>query len=211
MPYGYNQAVWDAMPQRTKNMIKAAQGSLPADGSLLAPGPSGTYDFGLGFGQAEAPVEASPVDYGPSSGSPADVPATFVEPVRRTLASSPEWLAYLNALGLEQSTFAADIARQRGLYQSEANRQIADLGPQYDIQRRGITGNAEGRGVLRSGEFQRRLAENRATQGRQVGGIQGGLTGQLGNLQSQLAQKQIDVAARRAQQQLSMLGSGSYV
>ena len=98
----------------------------------------------------------SSLDYfdnnGSGSGSGSQVPP------RRELASSPEWLAYLNALGLEENTFRADIERQRGLVRSDADRQIGDLGPGYEQQRRGISGSLESRGMSRSGEKLRRLS-----------------------------------------------------
>lgn len=126
----------------------------------------------------------------------------------RSLASSPEWLAYLNALGLEQNQFEADIARQRGVLQSAADQQIGDLTPQFDQSRRGISGGLYARGMERSGEKMTKLAESRAAQGRAVGGIQTALAGQLSGLETQLAGKLMDIGARRASQELALRTSG---
>lgn len=126
----------------------------------------------------------------------------------RNLATAPEWLAYLSALGLEESMARADVDRMRGLYQSEAARLKQDLVPQYQQQRRGIAGSLETRGMARSGEYLRRLAENRAQQGRQQAGIDANLAGQVSGLESQLAQKMGSLASQRAQQEMTLRSQG---
>ena len=131
--------------------------------------------------------------------------APAVQPI---LESSPEWTAYLNALGLEKSQFAADIERQRALAKSQTEYNLSQIKPQYDEQRRGITASAEGRGMARSGQFQRDLAVNKAAEARTRAGVQQGLDSTLSNLESQLAQKNIDLAAREAQQKATMIGQG---
>ena len=167
---------------------------------------TGGIGYGADFASYGAENLGEDIDrYGAGGGG-----GGYQAPPRRELASSPEWLAYLNALGLEENTFRADIERQRGVVASDADRQIADLKPQYAQQRRGITGSLESRGMLRSGEFTRKLAESRAGEGRAQGGIRAGLTSQLSGLESSLANKMIDLGARRAQQELSMRGQGYY-
>ena len=140
-----------------------------------------------------------------SSGGGYGYAAPTVQPI---LETSPEWTAYLNALGLEKSQFAADIERQRALAKSQTEYNLSQIGPQYDQQRRGITASAEGRGMARSGAFQRDLAENKANETRMKAGVQQGLDSTLSNLESQLAQKNMDLASRQAGQQLSMIGQG---
>lgn len=132
----------------------------------------------------------------------------YAAPVTRNLATAPEWLAYLSALGLEESMARADVDRMRGLYQSEAARLKQDLVPQYQQQRRGIAGSMETRGMARSGEYLRRLAENRAMQGRQQAGIEANLAGQVSGLESQLAQKMGSLASQRAQQEMTLRSQG---
>ena len=62
--------------------------------------------------------------------------------------------------------------------------------------------------MARSGEFQRDLATNKAAEARTRAGIQQGLDSSLSNLESQLAQKNMDLAAREAQQRATMIGQG---
>ncbi len=132
----------------------------------------------------------------------------YAAPPARQLSTSPEFQAYLSALGLEEMQARADVDRMRGLYQSEAARLKQDLVPQYGQQRRGIAGSLEARGMARSGEYLRRLAENRAAEGRQRAGIDANLAGQVSQLESQLAQRMGSLASQRAQQELSLRSQG---
>lgn len=126
----------------------------------------------------------------------------------RQLATSPEWLAYLNALGLEESQFRADIDRQRAFAKSAAEQQLLGLVPQYDKQRRGIAHGSEAAGMSRSGGLLKGLADSRASQGRDESNINQALGSTLSGLESQLAQRMMDLGARKAQQELSLRASG---
>lgn len=127
---------------------------------------------------------------------------------RPILLDSPEWKAFLNALGLEKSTFAADVARREGVARQAAQFQTEGLVPQYDAQRRSIAGNAESRGVVRSGEYLRHQAESKASQGRANTGIQLALQSQIGDLEGALAQKNAALESQTQQQRASMLAAG---
>ena len=192
-----------------------AQWGGAGSSSIVQPHPAGEVGAWAPGGQFyDQPMEAAPEPspYGTDGGYGSDggygAGALPGPPPRPKLAESPEWLAYLNALGLEQSQFEADIARQRGILSSEAGRQTGALGPQYQRQRRDITAGLQDRGMLRSGERLRRDAESRSVEGQQKAGIQAGLTGQLSGLESQLAQKMIDIGARKADRELSLRSAG---
>lgn len=219
MPYGIPDDLWALMPPDAQwNAQTAVERARRSGGDIaavkaqnFAMASQGQYTPEVSGQFAGAPIQfaqpASPADdgsYYDGSGSGSGAA------VRQPLASSPEWLAYLNALGLEENQFRADIDRQRNLMRSAADQSILDLNPQYEQQRRGITGSLEGRGMLRSGEHLRKQAESRANQGRQVAGIQTGLAGNLGQLESQLANKLIDIGARKAQQELQLRTQGYY-
>lgn len=129
-------------------------------------------------------------------------------PPDKILEQSPEWLAYINALGLQKSQFAADIARQREIAGANAAFARAGVEPQYAQQRRGITSGAESRGMARSGELQRNLATSRGQEQRAYSGIYQNLQNTLSDLQSNLAQKNLELDAQREQQKAQMLGNG---
>lgn len=191
-----------------------AQWGSAGSSSIVQPHPAGEVGAWAPGGQFyDQPADAGVDPYGGSGGYGGDGGGGYggglpAPPPRPKLTESPEWLAYLNALGLEQNQFEADIARQRGFYASEAARQVGALGPQYQQQRRDITAGLQDRGMLRSGERLRRDSENRQTQGRHVSGIQAQNAGQQMQLESQLAQKMIDIGARRAQQELQLRAQG---
>lgn len=154
------------------------------------------------------PVEQDPGGYYDDGGGYGYGGGGYAPPPPKPLASSPEWLAYLNALGLEENQFRADIDRQRSFAQSAAAQQIGQLEPQYAQQRRNIAGSQEARGMARSGESLRRFAESRAAQGRDTSNINMGLAQTLSGLETSLANKMMDLGARRAQQELSLRASG---
>lgn len=151
-----------------------------------------------------APEPEPAYDYAPQY-------ATYEEPApppRPELATSPEWLAYLNALGLEESQFRADIDRKRGMGEIARNQQVLDIVEQGKLAREGVTGRMESRGMSRSGEKEKRLAQQRAGEGRQQSGAYTNYQSMVTGLESDLAQRLIDINARKAQQELSMRAAG---
>jgi hypothetical protein len=198
--YGYSGAAWAAMTQAQRDAIMSGVSTGNVGGNAGFQMPS----TNLAPPAVDAATGAAPVDnlYSPSAQQ-----ATISAPTRQ-LNTAPEWLAYLSALGLEQSQAQSDTDRMRAMYQSEADRLKQDIVPQYGQQRRGIAGSLETRGMARSGEMLRKLAENRAAQGRQTAGIEAGLGNQIGTLESQLAQKMAGLNSQRAQQELSLRGQG---
>lgn len=219
--YGYLPWQWEAMSPAQRAQIKAQNTVNPSPSSGVAMGPSSNTVAGIGpigaaAGFQPAPSSSSvpagftglpPADNGASDTGMTGGTASYAAPTRQ-LSTSPEWQAYLSALGLEEMQARADVDRMRGLYTSEAERLKQDLVPQYGQQRRGISGSLEARGMARSGELLRRLAENRAQEGRQRAGIESNLAGQVGQLESQLAQKMGSMASQRAQQELSLRSQG---
>lgn len=153
--------------------------------------------------QQPAPDYSYAPDYGGAYtiSAPVQTPATVLE-------TSPEWKAYLNALGLEKTQFAADIERQRALAKSQLNYNLASLDPQFADQRRQISSSLESRGMSQSGEKARRIAENNAAKSRAQAGLQQNYDTTISGLESQLANKNIDLASRQAQQQATMIGQG---
>lgn len=217
---GYTQKQWDALPQQKKDEIKrfidGLGGGPTVGGALNTVAFGGGQGFG-GAGQAAGGFAAPPPQQGggevftqDGGGDGADNYGGGGSPYQapRPLATSPEWLAYLNALGLEESQFRADIDKQRAFAKSAADFQMAGIGPEYDKQRRGIGGVMGSRGLSSSGETQRRYAENRAEEGRARTGVTMGLGQTLAGLESQLANKMMDLGARKASQELSLRASG---
>ncbi len=194
--------------------IGGAQTGLPVSGGIG--GATSAPDFsGLAFlndptnpysPYYQAP-QAPQQNYATSETAVPSQPGTVAAPTK-VIETSPEWLAYINALGLQKDQFAADIARQREIAGGNFAFARAGVEPQYALQRRNITSSAEGRGMLRSGQLQRDLATSRGAENRDYSGIYQNLTNTLSDLQSQLAAKNVDLASQRAQQYGTLLGSG---
>lgn len=215
--YGYLPNEWANMSAAERARVKAMQPAVGSTNTPSSSAPTGIGAIGAAAGfqpysgttglSGTMGIAAPAADTGAAADTGGAV-SGYAAPVTRRLDTAPEWLAYLSALGLEESMARADVDRMRGLYQSEAARLKQDLVPQYQQQRRGIAGALETRGMARSGEYLRRLAENRAQQGRQQAGIEANLAGQVSGLESQLAQKMGSLASQRAQQEMTLRSQG---
>lgn len=197
---GYTPETWAALTPEQRAAAKARASGLSTGNVASQINPSALS----GLPQMDAAPTTSMYDSGPSSGE-YTISAAPAAPV---LAQSPEWLAYLNALNLEEQQYRADTDKTRALYQSDAERQKQDLAPVYGQSRRNLAGSLESRGMARSGEYLRRVAENRAQEGRQRAGIDSTLAGQNFGLESQLAQKLMSLGTQRADREMQMRSQG---
>ncbi len=65
----------------------------------------------------------------------------------------------------------------------------------------------EARGIFRSGEHEQALANQRAAEAQQIGGLQGSVTDQTGLLQNDLARRIADIERRRSDATLEAAGT----
>lgn len=114
------------------------------------------------------------------------------------------YLTALRSLGYDQATAMRIAARRAGQVQREMGLSVDDIKAQGDISRRNISGGAEMRGAYRSGSHLRSLAEQRATEGRQIGRVRLAGAGTLGENQSTLEQTLSDIARQRAEQTINL-------
>ena len=183
--------------------------SFVGDQQIFGPTEAGPDPAGFNNMVAEMmAAEAAPSTYDGGSGAGSGGTYAMEAPAPRELASSPEWLAYLSSLGMEETQFRGDIEKQRGMARATADQQLGDIAFSGTGERRNIAGGLESRGMARSGQFVRSLAEQRAREGRQSSNVELGLANTVGGLESSLASKLMDLASRRAQQELSMRASG---
>lgn len=121
----------------------------------------------------------------PKTASPHTHPP--VAPAAASLSEDPAWLAYMRALGYEQSD-AERIAAQRS---NEVRRRYALLLPELQMagenQRTAISGGMESRGIYRSGEHEMALARQRAAEQQQLGSMGSEQTAALGGIEGDLA------------------------
>lgn len=125
----------------------------------------------------------------------------------RSLAEDPAYLAFLRAIGaedtedVEQTNLSADrLRRQAALRLPE----IAEAG---QISREGVSAGFEDRGLYRSGQHEVALARQRAAEARQVGAVQSGVTEGTSDLEARLARQRAARTRRKAEAGLSTSGS----
>lgn len=113
-----------------------------------------------------------------------------------SLSEDPTYLAWLRALGFEDQSSEADAALQTQQAQQRADFTAPEIQYQGQLAQRNISGNMEDRGIFRSGEHERALAEQQHSTQYQLGALQLGTAQDIGGIQSRLAQ---DIAGRRRQ------------
>lgn len=113
-----------------------------------------------------------------------------------SLNEDPTYLAWLRALGFEDETSRADAARDTAQVQQRVAFQAPEIQYQGQLAARNISGGYEDRGLFRSGEHERGLAEQQHATQYQLGALELGGAEDIGGIQSSLAQQ---IAARRRQ------------
>lgn len=142
--------------------------------------------------------------------------------------TDPSWFAVSRGYQLQADTAGTNAAQQEANLRAQAGLTRGDIQYQGETQRRNAGGDAEGRGILRSGEYERNLAEQmRQEQSRLnqvdmststgVSGIEQGLASQMAGLRSSFAeqgqqaaqQQYINEGTQQAQMAAAGLGSGA--
>lgn len=179
---------------------QATQGSRPR--------PKGPTEAELAawYAGASQPAPTSGGDSGGSSSGGSDFTA-YTAPAPR-LDEDPGWLEYSRQTDLSVARANADLARRRGLIESDRDRVLGELEPQGEQQREGIMGNFASRGLFHSGALERDVARQRAAQAQRAGSIQAGAAGQIGDIESDVAARIADLNAQRAIQQATLRAQG---
>lgn len=104
-------------------------------------------------------------------------------------AMHPAYLAFLRALGLQNATDAVDAQAAIDRLNARAGLSREEIIDQGGIQREGIQGGYEARGLWRSGAKLRDLNRQRASEGRALGGVELNVADQSAQLISELARR----------------------
>lgn len=99
----------------------------------------------------------------------------------------PTYLTWLRKFGYSQAEAYRQAQAQVEAIRRQFTPAVADIKAEGEIARRGIEGNAESRGIYRSGELLRNLADERAREGRRVAQIYAAGADNLANVRTQLA------------------------
>lgn len=100
--------------------------------------------------------------------------------VRNTPAISPALLAYLRGIGMTLGTAEDNRARQRGDVERDYQRNTEDVERSADASKRNLTGSLISRGVLRSGDANRRYGEQGQERSRRLNDVSTNRADRLG-------------------------------
>lgn len=129
-----------------------------------------------------------------------------------TLAADPAYLAYLRSLGISDALDEAQGVDQQNRIRQGLSNSLYDIGQAGTLQREGISGTAESRGIYRSGEHELALARQRADQARNESKAREGATRSVADLLTQIARNKAARARGGAEQAIgtatALYGSG---
>lgn len=155
-------------------------------------------------------VAPAPQSTGPSYTS-VDAPvAPAVGTAAGPLGQNPAYLAFLRALGAEESDLRGVTEDRVSMIQRELDRQLPQLLTQGEEARRGISGNFETRGLYRSGEHEDALGRQRAAEGQGISALQGSAADQIGATENDLLRRLAEIQRRHADTALSTAGGIGY-
>lgn len=172
--------------------------------------------IGQYFNKPTAPVHTHTTDH-VASAAPTYAPAPSYAPpdpsfgtsAVPSLAQSPSYQAYLRQLGLSEANAQNDTDFRVNMLQNQLgpdSPQLASINQQGDLARKSILGNMESRGILRSGENEQAIAQQRTGQATQMSALQQSINDQVQLLLHNLALHKATVAQQQADQTLNAAG-----
>lgn len=123
------------------------------------------------------------------------------------LGSSPEWLALLRALGFESSAASSGAALQSSQVGAEQAYASPEIAYQGTVQRQGIDSSYEDRGLYSAGAHEQAIANQLHGEQFQQGALGLQTSGQLTDIQVQLAQRLAELQRQQAEGALTYGGA----
>lgn len=188
-------------PATTRSAVAAPRPAAPAPAPEVPVDPAFSGHQNVTFGIDGKPITpgAAPAP-APANPSPTPQPAV-------SLATDPAYLAFLRALGVEDSEDAAST--QTGV--DRINRTLAARLPEVteagDYAREGISGSFESRGLFRSGSHEVALARQRAAEGRTISDLESTTADSTADLTTALARRRAERERRKAEATLAGAGN----
>lgn len=167
-------------------MARPAPATEPADYGYASGGGGGYADP---FGGAGLAGGSAGIGAGPAS-----------------LGANPAYLAFLRALGAEESDLRASGASRIDLLNRELSRRLPEISFAGEEARRNIAGNMEARGLYRSGETEKGLSRQRYAEGQATSSLEGTTADQVAAVNSELQRRLSEIARQRAEQTLTSAG-----
>lgn len=114
----------------------------------------------------------------------------------------PAYLAYLRALGFNESTDRATADNATAGVQRQVAMVLPEIAYQGGVTRQGIDTGYEANGLYRSGDHMQKIAQQQHTEGYQTGQATISASDQIAAIQRQLAQQQLDLNRQRTEAHL---------
>lgn len=162
--------------------------------------------LGLTFdGREVIPVDAPSPDYPQETIYSEPV---YVAPSLGRLEDSPGWQGLMAELDRQGSIYKIEAARQQGLISGERDRLMTELGQRGELEREGVAGSMEARGLYRSGETEQGIARQRQNELSRGTAITAGAAGRISDVEGQLALQNAEIERRRAEARADYLSRG---
>lgn len=183
---------------------------------MAATRPSNSADMAaqaaaLGYywnGVQMVPIEAAPEPtydqpaYDPYAGGGGGLPSLG------SINDSPDWQTLMAELDRQGGMMAAEAQRQKAIAAAERDRLLGDLTIRGELEREGVQGAMESRGLYRSGETEQNLARQRQNELSRSTAINSGAATRIGDIEAQLAMQESELARKRAEARADFLARG---
>lgn len=124
------------------------------------------------------------------------------------LSDSADWQSLMAEYEREMELQRANAARQSAYAIAERDRLLKDLAFQGELEREGISGSMESRGLHNSGETLQRTARQRASELSRSTGLQAAAGQRVSDIESQLALAEAELNRKRAEARSSFVSRG---
>jgi hypothetical protein len=121
-----------------------------------------------------------------------------------TLAQDPTYLAYLRAIGMEQTEAIDSAESKRGAIEDRLALYKPELKYQGQVERRNVSGGFENRGIFQSSDHERALAEQRHGEQFKIGQLEQSGAEELTGIQTNLAMQLARLERDRAEKDLAL-------
>jgi len=180
-PAAQLQAIYKAEADRHRRAAEEAAGNQQP--ALTEPTQEPAYDPGPSYASYEAPA-----------------------PVQ--LDSDPGWLGLMAELDRQGGMYDAEAGRKRGLVTSDRDRLLGELEPRGELEREGIQGGYEARGLFGGGAMATAVARQRANQERRATSIGADAAARVSDIEGQLALQKAELERQRSTARMDYLSRG---
>lgn len=124
------------------------------------------------------------------------------------LDESPDWAAFNAELDRAMAFSRADADRRKGIVSSDRDRLLSELEPRGELEREGIQGGYESRGLFGGGAMAQAIARQRSNQERRAGSISADAAARASDIEAELGRQLLETEQRRVQARIDFLARG---